>query len=264
MGRQVIQNASFFFSPTGTTRRIVKSISQGLALRPRDFDLTLPASRERGVTLERDELLVLAFPVYGGRLPELIKDYFVKLPSGRRPAAAVVVYGNRAYEDALLELYDLCHAKGYEVVGAAAFIGEHAYSQVMGRARPDPADDERARCFGLGVRQTLLSDSFLSDKPILNKGGHRPYRPYPKRLPFTPETSRRCAKCLACVHNCPVGAFIGDDPKKINRDKCIFCAACIKICPEKAKAFVDDDFCDDMAALAAANLERKEPVTFLP
>ncbi|MDR2444200.1 MAG: EFR1 family ferrodoxin [Deltaproteobacteria bacterium] len=264
MGRQVIQSASLFFSPTGTTRRIVKSIARGLALRPRDFDLTLPAARERGVTLERDELLLLAFPVYGGRLPQLIRDYFVKLPSGRRPAAAVVVYGNRAYEDALLELFDLCHAKGYDVVAAAAFVGEHSYSQVMGKGRPDPADEERARCFGLAVRQTLLSDSSLTDKPLLNKGARRPYRQYLKKLPFSPETTRRCTKCLTCVRNCPVGAFINGDPRNINHDKCILCAACIKLCPEKAKSFLDDDFCDDMAALASSNLERKEPITFLP
>ena len=264
MGRQVIQSASLFFSPTGGTRKIVKSVSRGLAMRPRDFDLTLPAARERGVSLERDELLLLAFPVHGGRLPQLVREYFVKLPSGRRPAVCVVVYGNRAYEDALIELYDLCQSKGYDVIGAAAFVGEHSYSKVMGKGRPDPADEERARRFGLAVRQTLLGDGRLSERQFLGKGGRRPYREYPQKLEFAPSTSRRCAKCLICVRNCPVGAFNNGDPRSIDLEKCILCAACIKLCPESAKAFADDEFTDDMAALAAANLERKEPVTFLP
>jgi ferredoxin len=264
MGRQVIQSASLYFSPTGGTRKIVKSVAHGLALRPRDFDLTLPSGRERGVALDRDELLLLAFPVYGGRLPRLVRDYFVKLPSGRRPAACVVVYGNRSYEDALLELFDLCVSKSYEVVGAAAFVGEHSYSKVMGKGRPDPADEEKARRFGLAVRQTLLGDGKLTERQFLGRAGRRPYRPYPEKLALAPSTSRKCARCLLCVRNCPVGAFINGDPRTINLDKCILCAACIKLCPEGAKSFTDDEFTDDMAALAAANLERKEPVTFHP
>jgi ferredoxin len=241
----------------------VKGISQGLSMRPRDFDVTLPAVRERGVNLERDELLVLASPVYGGRLPKLMKEFFARLTPGRRPVVAVVVYGNRNYEDALLELYDLCVDKGFEVVGAGAFIGEHSFSHVMGKNRPDPADEERARCFGLSVRQVLMTDGYLGEKPLLVKG-RRPYRAYPVKIPFAPTTSRRCANCLNCVKHCPVGAFVNSDPRQINLQKCILCAACIKLCPEGAKFIDDDDFCDDMAALAAANLDRKEPTIFLP
>jgi ferredoxin len=232
-------------------------------MRPREFDVTLPSARERSVSLDRDELLILASPVYGGRLPLLVKDFFNRLASGRRPVVAVVVFGNRNYEDALLELYDLCVAKGYDVVGAAAFIGEHSFSHVMGKNRPDPADEEAARCFGLAVRQTLLTDNSLGEKPLMVKS-HRPYRAYQVKLPFIPTTTRRCANCLSCVKHCPVGAFIDGDPRHVNQDKCILCAACIKLCPERAKLIDNDDFCDDMAALAAANLDRKEPIIFLP
>ncbi|MDR1050461.1 MAG: 4Fe-4S binding protein [Deltaproteobacteria bacterium] len=263
MGRQVIQCANVFFSPTGTTRRVVKGVSQGLAMRPRNVDLTMPGARTTPVSLEKDELLLLASPVHGGRLPKVVRETFGRLPGGRRPAVAVVVYGNRAYDDALLELYDLCLAKGYEVVGAAAFVGEHSYSHVLGKNRPDPADDELARRFGLAVRQTLLTDRCLSEKPLLLKAS-RPYRPLWEKRPLAPATSRRCAGCLSCVKHCPAGAFVDGDPRRIDRDKCLLCAACIKLCPERAKSIDDDDFCDDMAALAAANLERKEPATFLP
>jgi ferredoxin len=264
MGRQVIQSTSIYFSPTGATRKIVKSIAGGLALRPRDFDLTLPAAREKGVILERDELLIFAFPVYGGRLPKIAHQIFSKMPKARKPVTAVVVYGNQGFDDALLELYDLCVSKDYEVVAAAAFIGEHSYSNVLGKGRPDPADNQSAMCFGLSIRQTLLGDGVVREKDLMFKA-QRPYKPYPKKLSFTPKTSlRRCIGCLVCVKNCPVGAFVNGQPKTINIDKCILCAACIKLCPEKAKSFDDDEFCDDIAALAASNLERKEPVMILP
>jgi ferredoxin len=232
-------------------------------MRPKEFDLTLPAGREKNFILEKDELLLLASPVYGGRLPTIVKDAFGRLTAGRRPVAPIVVFGNRAYEDALLELYDLCVSKGYDVVGAGAFVGEHSYSHVMGRNRPDPADDEKARCFGLALRQTLLGDASLDDRRLLIKG-HRPYRKYMTKPPFVPTTTRKCANCLFCVKNCPVGAFQDGDPRKINEDKCILCAACIKLCPEGAKTIGDDDFLDDLAIMAAGNLDRKEPDTFLP
>jgi uncharacterized Fe-S center protein len=79
-----------------------------------------------------------------------------------------------------------------------------------------------------------------------------------------PDTSKKCVGCLVCVKNCPVGAFVGNNPKSIDRDKCILCAACVKLCPEMAKGFNDDEFTDDMAAMAAANLDRKEPTVYLP
>jgi flavodoxin len=166
MGRQVIQCVNVYFSPTGTTRRVVKGISKGLSIRPRDFDVTLPSARDKGVILERDELLVLASPVYGGRLPQIAKDFFNRLTPGKRPVVPVVVYGNRDYEDALLELFDLCVSKNYEVVAAAAFIGEHSYSHVMGKNRPDAADEETAFRFGLSVRQLLLTDNVLNDTAL--------------------------------------------------------------------------------------------------
>jgi ferredoxin len=228
------------------------------------MDLTLPSARSQRFILERDELLVLAFPVHGGRLPKLALEIFQTLPAGHRPAVALVVYGNRAYEDALLELYDLCVNKGYYLVGAAAFIGEHSYSHVMGRSRPDPADLEAAKGLGLSLRHSLLGgDKVLSDTPLLATA-KRPYRGYSPKRNVLPETSKKCVGCLICVKNCPTGAFEGGDPRKIDPDKCVLCAACVKACPEKAKSFNDDEFTDDMAAMAAANLDRKEPVIFLP
>jgi ferredoxin len=228
------------------------------------MDVTLPSARAQNFILEREELLVIAFPVYGGRLPKLALDVFRALPSGRRPAVAVVVYGNRAYEDALLELFDQCVGKGYYLVGAAAFIGEHSYSHVMGQNRPDLADEEAARHFGLSIRHSLLGgDKVLSDQSLL-ANARRPYRKYSTKRDIVPETSKKCVGCLVCVKNCPTAAFVDNNPRRVDREKCILCAACVKLCPERAKSFDDDEFTDDMAAMAAANLDRKEPVVYLP
>lgn len=40
----------------------------------------------------------------------------------------VSVYGNRAYEDALLEMFDIAKDSRFILITASAFIGEHSYS----------------------------------------------------------------------------------------------------------------------------------------
>ncbi|MDR2611914.1 MAG: EFR1 family ferrodoxin [Deltaproteobacteria bacterium] len=264
MAHQVIRNALVYFSPTGATRTVAKSIAQGLAINPREFDQTLPADREKKIALEDAEFVLLAFPVYGGRLPPVAREIVSQLPKGKRPAAAVVVFGNVGPGDALAELYDLCVSRDFEVKAAGAFIGEHSYSSVLGRNRPDDADRERARVFGVGIRQTLFSNSVIHRETI-SKTPPATYRAYqPKQSLAFMLKPRSCEVCRFCIHSCPVGAFIGGDPKRIDLERCIGCAACIKLCPHKARKFEDDDFLDDVAIMVANHSEAKEPVLFLP
>jgi ferredoxin/NAD(P)H-dependent FMN reductase len=253
-----------YFSPTGSVRAIAKSIAQGVAINPREFDLTLPNDREKKVTLEEAEFVLLAFPVYGGRLPILVRDAIVSLPKGNRPVAAVVTYGNVGYGDALLELYDLCIDLEFDVVAAAAFVGEHAYSHVLGRNRPNDADREMARVFGVGIRQALFTDGNISRERLAkhSKGAYMPHQ-LPSNLSFQLKP-RSCDMCRICVVNCPVAAFIDGDPHKIDFSKCIGCGACIKLCPNKARRFTDDEFLDDIALMAANNADPKEPSIYLP
>jgi hypothetical protein len=70
--------------------------------------------------------LLAVVPVYGGRVPEVALERLRALKGNGGPAIAVVVYGNRAYEDALLELHTELTANGYKVIAAAAFIAEHS------------------------------------------------------------------------------------------------------------------------------------------
>ena len=74
------------------------------------------------------------------------------------PAVLVVVYGNREFEDALIELRDLMVEQGFRPVAGAAFIGEHSFSNdatPIALGRPDAEDLVKARAFGEEVRTTL-------------------------------------------------------------------------------------------------------------
>ena len=73
-------------------------------------------------------MTILSAPVYAGRLPIEAVRRLRRIKAGEAPAVVVVVYGNRAYEDALLELQDLAGEQGFRPIAAGAFIGEHSYS----------------------------------------------------------------------------------------------------------------------------------------
>ena len=62
------------------------------------------------------------------------------MKSNGAPAIIVCVYGNRDYDDALLELKDIIEDKGFKVVSAAAFIAQHSIFPQVGMNRPDEND----------------------------------------------------------------------------------------------------------------------------
>lgn len=114
-----------------------------------ETDLTLDESSSP-IEME-GELCVIVTPVYGGRVPALALQRLQRLKGNGAPAILVVVYGNRDYEDALLELRDTAISLGFVPLTAGAFIGEHSYSTPelpIAAGRPDTDDLQQAREFG--------------------------------------------------------------------------------------------------------------------
>lgn len=121
------------FSPTGSTRRVLRSIAAGIgAARVQEDSLDRPAWREAGVQVGADELLLVGMPVYAGRVPGLFHG---GLPvRGTGDAVCVVSYGNRAYEDALSELVGLTRRAGFRVV-AARSVRDRTFAERADRRR---------------------------------------------------------------------------------------------------------------------------------
>ena len=240
---------------------MLAAIGEGLGLPYTHIDMTLPARRARDYEFDADTLLVLGFPVYYGRVPLMQEEILPRLKGGARYALPVVVYGNRAYEDSLCELADLCRQKGYDLAAAAAFIAEHSYSAELGAKRPDEVDEELARRFGAAVMTSLTAGKTL-DRAMLP--GNVPYKTYGPKPPLVPETNAACTACGLCVEQCPTGAISGEDFKTIAAQRCILCAACIKKCPYKAKFIGFAPMRERIQAMTAANREPKQVQLFLP
>lgn len=152
------------FSPTGSTRRVLRSIAAGIgAARVQEDSLDRPAWREAGVQVGADELLLVGMPVYAGRVPGLFHG---GLPvRGTGDAVCVVSYGNRAYEDALSELVGLTRRAGFRVVAAGAFVTEHSLNGRIAAGRPDEADTALMEAFGRQVA-AKLRDRAACEVPI--------------------------------------------------------------------------------------------------
>ena len=120
------------------------------------FDLTHTDVPAKVLQECHGDLAIIGSPVYAGRLPGTMTSRFELIKGYATPAVIVVVYGNRAYEDALLELNDLVSGAGFTPIAAAAFIGEHSYATKefpIAVGRLDEEDLKKARAFGETVRK---------------------------------------------------------------------------------------------------------------
>ncbi|MDD3112620.1 MAG: ferredoxin, partial [Methanofollis liminatans] len=97
-----------YFSPTGTTKAVVQGIARGIDHGSVDvLDITRPDARVQPLETSENELLVVGVPVYMGRVPALVTEWLHAIAARNTPAVCVVVYGNRVYDDALIELEDI-------------------------------------------------------------------------------------------------------------------------------------------------------------
>jgi hypothetical protein len=58
-------------------------------------------------------LFLVGAPVHGGRVPEAQPSRLGRLRASGAPDVLIAVYGNRAYEDALLELSEIASGAGF-------------------------------------------------------------------------------------------------------------------------------------------------------
>ena len=266
------------FSPTRTSRKIAEAVAAGMNGTPggtaghagasqqiRTIDLTLDRS-DSPIAVGVGETVVLGAPVYAGRVaPEAVRRLQrIKAAAGAViPTVVTVTYGNRDYEDALVELYDLAVSLGLSPFAAGAFIGEHSYStpeMPVAEGRPDTLDLADARIFGGQCARKL--DSSGAFAPFHIKG-NRPYKEVKHSGNQTvPETADGCPLCGECVRVCPTGAVSVDlNARKVLTDPslCIRCCACVKACPAGLRTYTTPF----TAFLHEHCSARRDPETFL-
>lgn len=231
-----------YFSPTHTSQRIARAVGDGIGMGKQiEMDLTVDRNMESIVV--RDALTVIAVPVYAGRVAPTALQRIKRLRGENSPSILIVVYGNRDYEDALVELRDAAIEQGFVPLAAGAFIGEHSYSKEetpIAKGRPDADDLKMAQDFGKQALSKLISASALSEIYPYYIKGNVPYRYVAPSTPAAPVLNKElCVVCSECVELCPTAAISINSEGIVETDimKCIKCCACVKGCPAGARIF---------------------------
>ena len=245
---------TLYFSATGTTKKIVTGIAEKIAehsggkMTVGNIDFTLPDARNKTFAFDKDSLVIAGIPVYAGRVPNVLLKFLNTFSGNGATAVAVVLYGNRNYDDALIEFRDILESNGFNVVAGGAFIGEHSFSKTLAAGRPDEQDMALAADFAAKIFDKTKTPA---ENTAVAVRGNKPYREYcrPKDqngnpvniLKVTPKTSSDCIDCRLCAGVCPMGSIDSDNVSRIT-GICIKCCACIKKCPVGAKYFDDVNY----------------------
>lgn len=250
-----------YFSATDTSKTGAVSIAKALAGGQgiEEINLTPFAAAGQAITLGADDFAVFSAPVYNGRIPLLTMQRFDKIKGSGSPCIVTVTYGNRDYDDALLELADWAAANGFKVQAAAALVGQHTFGEIQ-VGRPNADDVKENEKF---VRDFLAAanGNLKRDNVTLAIKGERPYRSEGKGGDFRPLTAETCVHCGLCQRECPAGA-IADDFKTLS-ESCISCFRCIKVCPVQAKNMDEPMYQEWAAGFTQRLAPRRENEYFL-
>lgn len=253
-----------YFSPSGTGKKTVNEIAKGIGLDTDTIDLTPPDANLNSYKLGSDELAIFAIPVYGGRVPLIALDRLGVVKGDFTPAVLVVVYGNRAYEDALLELHKKTNELGFKTIAGAAFIGQHSFDTEetpIATGRPDSEDLRKAREFGVNVSEKIRG---MDEIHAIVVPGNYPYRERGSGGPRSPETdAATCILCGMCAKVCPTGCIEVLNVVETQKERCIACTACVQSCPTGARLWEHTGIISAAKWLSTEHGVRKEPEIFL-
>lgn len=212
-----------YFSPTGNTEKSLKAMACGISAEPSVIDVTTHAPAST-MYFSGTDRVIFGAPVYVGRIPTVARERFSRFRGEHTPCIVAVTYGNRHYDDALLELANMAKEQGFVVAGAAALVGRHTFGEVQVN-RPDEDD--------LAADAAFASRAFSLAKEVKNIPGNPMYREGGGGGMFRPLTSKDCVHCGMCVNICPVQAIAADCETVANT--CLSCFRCIRSCPKGAK-----------------------------
>lgn len=247
---------AIYFSPTNTTKKVVIAVADEFKQPMTIHNLTKYPDEQKQICFQQNDFVILGIPVYSGRVPETARERILKITAKGTKIALILTYGNRNYDDAMVELSDLVTESGFTVVSVAAFSVQHSIVPQIAAGRPDDQDQVQIEEYG----QQLCQKHETITGPV-KVPGNRPYREY-KKVGRVPKGKKGCDSCGLCARECPVHAIDPGNIKTADQEQCITCLRCVKVCPHQAR---DLSLIEKFAAkrmLKGICKERREPEIF--
>ena len=101
------------------------------------------------------DIIIAAVPVYEGRLPAPASERLGRLKGNGAKAVLITVFGNRAIDDALLEIKNVMSEAGFVVVAGVEASVQHSIMPQVAPTRPDADDKKELAQFAQKVQEML-------------------------------------------------------------------------------------------------------------
>lgn len=213
------------FSPTGGTEKVSQIITGQWSENVIKIDLSDSRTNFTKYEIDKEDMVLIAMPSFGGRVPAVAIERLKQINGNGARCTLVCVYGNRAYEDTIVEMEDAAKECGFHVIAAIAAVAEHSIISQYAANRPDASDKAQLADFAGRILQ--------KEGDALSVPGNRPYKKS-GGAGLVPKVTRDCVKCGLCAARCPVQA-IAPDTFAADSKKCISCMRCVRQCPHDAR-----------------------------
>ena len=244
------------FSPTGGTEKVSKAITRNWQ-NLETIDLSVYGKDYSRISFDNDSLALIAVPVFGGVVPQLALDRLSEIKANGAKCVIVAVFGNRAFDNALVQTEDYAEKAGFKIIAAVSASAEHSIVREYGAGRPNEKDCKELSEYGDRILEKALGDN--TDKPAIP--GERPYKQ--SKTMLVPKADNSCISCGLCAKNCPAGAISVTNLKETEKNKCISCMRCVVQCPAKARKVNGMMVAAISAAIKKACAEEKPNILYI-
>jgi len=219
------------FSPTGGTKRTAEAITSSWTECVETVDLTDADMDFSEYRILPEDVVLIALPSYGGRVPGLAAERLSEIHGNAAKCVLLCVYGNRAYEDTLVEMEDIAEKCGFTVIAAVSAIAEHSIMHQFASGRPDKSDKEQLKSYAQTIIEKIKSSS---SNERIQIPGNRPYKKS-SGIGLIPKATKECVGCELCAEQCPARAIDRKKLQSADSKKCISCMRCVVNCPHSAR-----------------------------
>ena len=227
-----MKTVEIIFSPTGGTEKAAHIISGCWGGEVEQIDLSDAKADFSKCSIDSVDMVLIAMPSFGGRAPAVAIERLKQIQGNGAKCTLVCVYGNRAYEDTLVEMEDAARACGFQVIAAIAAVAEHSIVRQYAARRPDEQDEKELKEFARKILEKSRGGAASFTDPQIP--GNRPYKKA-GGAGLVPKGDHRCNGCGLCAEKCPVQAINRENLRETDGRKCISCMRCVAVCPQSAR-----------------------------